>query len=1130
MYRKKMKLFKRIVAMVCVIAMQVTSIPANATILSAAGGRKIDVWDFGGVQESNTTLYTNNITAADWDNCANVGADAKFVAGTTTFGDLTITHNANDRLYSTSGKNYGSNALGTTKYGDGYQANGMYYCNGTGGDTRRFITIDNVVAGDKIYVYMASSNDVESTLNFTYTGTAGTQNETATFRKEGKRYAFVAEYDGSYKIWTDGNAGKPIYNRVVRFPGVEVTGTIDFGTYTGTGHTVKFVNDTTGKEVAATLNGSGFSAILAPGYDYTAVFSGATGFGFANATKVISVDASEVLTGKANVALSIVSKSTYVYSGNITGFDEAYDISKLAVKLVPPADTAYDAVVMSIDANMAFSATLEPDVTYTLEMTGVNDYEITSAATIYGTDTITQDITVALKATQAVTGNFIGNGTAVVTGLTFTNVSDNYVYPATVNGNSYSVSLRNGSYVATAAVDNYTTTTHVVVKDAAVNKDLMFVYNGPAESLTWASDLYVGYANQAHNYKTVNEAVDAAKAMNPTSEAQRITIHIAPGTYREQIIVDVPYLTFINDEADKEVLLTWYYGIGYVYYSADATGFYNAASAYDKYEKNAAAKWGAATFIAENATGFRAENITFESSFNRYITDEEIEDGVACGEKNYVRKYGVSVTSKDATERAAALYVGADQTEFYNCKMYSSQDTLYTGKGTVHSYYKNCFIEGNTDYIFGDGNIVFDNCELSQYGYTKNSTNGYITAAKDEATLGYLFRNCTVTPNKTSGFTVKPTYWGRPWGAGAKVTFVNTQLKTADMILAKGWTSMSGNNPENANYVEYNTTSMDGNKVNTSSRVSGTVYATAPTTPVTDYFGSWTPHYYVAESATVAFETTPYVIDNGDINAPMPGHTFTVGYSLGTANDANDVSVINWYRVNGSTETLVKSSAANVDKTYKLVAADAGCYIKVEVIPKTASGNTGTKAAYQVEEVVREGYEDPSGGGNVVTGDGINIFLAGDSTVKDYSAEGMYNSGNAQNMGSWGEFFQSYFDTEKVTVLNYANGGRSVRNFLNEGSLDKILANIGEGDYLFIQFGHNDCSNGSGYLLDRYVPLGTPDKNGVYPTTAGTKVVTPSSLTAKYGDTYYSYDCGGTFKWYLTQYIDAAKAKGLLRF
>lgn len=82
--------------------------------------------------------------------------------------------------------------------------------------------------------------------------------------------------------------------------------------------------------------------------------------------------------------------------------------------------------------------------------------------------------------------------------------------------------------------------------------------------------------------------------MNPSDESERITVHIAPGVYREQVLVDTPYVTFINDEPEKEVLLTWYYGIGYEYYSIGADGYYSEAAAYDKFEKNTAQKWGAA--------------------------------------------------------------------------------------------------------------------------------------------------------------------------------------------------------------------------------------------------------------------------------------------------------------------------------------------------------------------------------------------------------------------------------------------------------------------------------------------------------------------------------------------------------
>ena len=123
---------RRLSSLLCAVLMLITSIDVAAFAAgSDASKRKIDVWDMGAVQEADTSKYNNNITASDWDSCANVSQAGKFVAGETTFGDLTINHIANDRLFSTSSKNYGTNALATTAYDDGYTAGGMYYCNGT---------------------------------------------------------------------------------------------------------------------------------------------------------------------------------------------------------------------------------------------------------------------------------------------------------------------------------------------------------------------------------------------------------------------------------------------------------------------------------------------------------------------------------------------------------------------------------------------------------------------------------------------------------------------------------------------------------------------------------------------------------------------------------------------------------------------------------------------------------------------------------------------------------------------------------------------------------------------------------------------------------------------------------------
>lgn len=80
--------------------------------------------------------------------------------------------------------------------------------------------------------------------------------------------------------------------------------------------------------------------------------------------------------------------------------------------------------------------------------------------------------------------------------------------------------------------------------------------------------------------------------------------------------------------------------------------------------------------------------------------------------------------------------------------------------------------------------------------------------------------------------------------------------------------------------------------------------------------------------------------------------------------------------------------------------------------------------------------------------DRINLFLAGDSTMSHYEAS------RAPQMG-WGQVVDYYF-TDQVLISNEAASGRSTKTFIEEGRLERINQKIGPGDYLFIQFGHND--------------------------------------------------------------------------
>ena len=84
----------------------------------------------------------------------------------------------------------------------------------------------------------------------------------------------------------------------------------------------------------------------------------------------------------------------------------------------------------------------------------------------------------------------------------------------------------------------------------------------------------------------------------------------------------------------------------------------------------------------------------------------------------------------------------------------------------------------------------------------------------------------------------------------------------------------------------------------------------------------------------------------------------------------------------------------------------------------------------------------------------ITLYIAGDSTAQTYGWEQFPQNG-------WGQVLGLFLDADHITVSNHAAGGRSSKSFILEGRLEKILGEIQPGDYLFIQFGHNDQKNGT---------------------------------------------------------------------
>lgn len=80
------------------------------------------------------------------------------------------------------------------------------------------------------------------------------------------------------------------------------------------------------------------------------------------------------------------------------------------------------------------------------------------------------------------------------------------------------------------------------------------------------------------------------------------------------------------------------------------------------------------------------------------------------------------------------------------------------------------------------------------------------------------------------------------------------------------------------------------------------------------------------------------------------------------------------------------------------------------------------------------------------------LYIIGDSTVKNGSGKG------ADALWGWGSLIGHYFDTMQISVQNHAIGGRSSRTFITDGRWEAILKTLKKGDYVLMQFGHNDSS------------------------------------------------------------------------
>ena len=145
--------------------------------------------------------------------------------------------------------------------------------------------------------------------------------------------------------------------------------------------------------------------------------------------------------------------------------------------------------------------------------------------------------------------------------------------------------------------------------------------------------------------------------------------------------------------------------------------------------------------------------------------------------------------------QAVALHTEGDCVKFINCRFLGNQDTIYTGGRYARLYFKDCYIEGTTDFIFGPATALFENCHI----HCKR--NSYITAASTpkEVKYGYVFKKCRITTAEN----VTKMYLGRPWRPYAYTLFMECELDKN--ICPEGWHNWGNvDNEKTARYLEYN--------------------------------------------------------------------------------------------------------------------------------------------------------------------------------------------------------------------------------------------------------------------------------------------------------------------------------------
>jgi pectinesterase len=274
-------------------------------------------------------------------------------------------------------------------------------------------------------------------------------------------------------------------------------------------------------------------------------------------------------------------------------------------------------------------------------------------------------------------------------------------------------------------------------------------------------------ADGSANFTTIQAAVDAVPAGNATP----FVIKIKPGVYRGQVIVpaDRPHVALrgLGRDPSRVVIV-----------DDRASGT----------PKPGGGTWGTSGSASVTIDGadFSARNLTFANDFDESAHPE--------------------ITAR----QAVAVLTRADRLVFEHVRFLGNQDTLYLNSPNAATrsrvYLRNCYVEGDVDFIFGRATAVFDRCRVHSLDRGSTTNNGYVTAASTsiDNPYGLLFTRCVFTGDAAAG----TVYLGRPWHPSndpnaIAQTLIRQSVLGAHINTATPWTDFGTWPWRDARYAEY---------------------------------------------------------------------------------------------------------------------------------------------------------------------------------------------------------------------------------------------------------------------------------------------------------------------------------------